>query len=63
MISIGDSSIPFRALLGAILSVVKRISVEPSEFNPDMKLDSIVEEQAESTSSEEEMSNDPLKCP
>ena len=46
MISIGDSSIPFRALLGAILSVVKRISVEPSEFNPDMKLDSIVEEQA-----------------
>ena len=50
MLSIDDSSVPFRALLGAVLSVVKKIPVEPTEFdpdNPDMKLDTIVEEQDE----------------
>ena len=59
---------PFRALLGAILSVVKTVSVEPSEFSPDMGLDTFVEEQdqgllpeddIDAVSSEEEMTNDP----
>jgi hypothetical protein len=73
IISIEGSSVPFRALLGAILSVVKTVSVEPSEFSPDMELDTIVEEQDEgalpeddiddgsaySGSSEEEMAYDP----
>ena len=71
MISIDDSSVPFRALLGAILSVVKKVPVEPSEFDPDMELDTIVEEQDEgplaeddidegySTSSGEEIVNNP----
>ena len=47
MISIDDSSVPFRALLGAILSVVKKIPVEPTEFNPNMELDTLVQKQAE----------------
>jgi hypothetical protein len=44
MITMKDSSVPFRALLGAILSVVKSVPVEPSEFNADIQLDTIVEE-------------------
>jgi hypothetical protein len=44
MISIEDSSEPFRAFLGAILSVVKDVPVEPSVFDPQMALDTIVEE-------------------
>jgi hypothetical protein len=46
MTSIGDSSEPFRAFLGAILSVVKGVAVQPSPaaFNPDMELDSVIEE-------------------
>jgi hypothetical protein len=73
MISIEDSSKPFRVLLGAILSVVKTVPVEPSFFNREMELDIILEEQDEgplpeddiddgsaySPSSEEEMANDP----
>jgi len=73
MIDVEDSSVPFRAFLGTILSVVETVSVEPSKFNPNMKLD-LVEEQDEghlpedvigngsacSASSEEEMVNDPL---
>ncbi|KAK2465458.1 hypothetical protein APHAL10511_002530 [Amanita phalloides] len=73
MINIEDSLVPFRALLGAILSVVKTVSVEPSEFSSDMELDTIVEEQDKgplpeddindgstySPSSEEEVANDP----
>jgi hypothetical protein len=43
MISIGESSVPFRALLGVILYVVKTVSVEPSESNLNMKLDPVVE--------------------
>ena len=50
IISICDSSVPFRALLGAILSVVKRAPVEPTEFTPNMKLDTLAEKQV----------NDPL---
>ena len=45
--SINNSSVPFRALLGAILSVVNKVPVEPSEFDPDMKLDTVAEEQDE----------------
>jgi hypothetical protein len=47
MISIKDSSQPFRAFLGAILSEMKGVSVEPSTFDPDMELDTIVEEEYE----------------
>ena len=73
MISIDGSSVPFRALLGAILSVIKKVPVEPAEFNPNMKLDTLVKEQDEhpsakddiddgspySASSGEEIANDP----
>ena len=45
MISIENSSEPFRALFGAVLSVVKSVSVETSEFSPGMELDVIPEEQ------------------
>jgi hypothetical protein len=44
MISIKDSSEPFRAVLGAILSVVQGASVDSSTFSPDMQLDTIVED-------------------
>ena len=47
MISICDSSVPFWALLGAILSVVKKVPVEPTEFNPNMELDILLEEEDE----------------
>jgi len=43
--SIEDSSEPFRAFLGAILSVIKGVPVEPSTFNADMKLDTIIEDE------------------
>jgi hypothetical protein len=43
-ISIKDSSEPFRAFLGAILSVLKGAHIEPSTFNPDMQLDTIIED-------------------
>ena len=42
--SIEDSSELFRAFLGATLSVIKGVPVEPSSFNPDMELDSIIGE-------------------
>ena len=45
IISIKDSSEPFRAFLGAILSVVKDFPVERSAYNSDLKLDIIVEEE------------------
>jgi hypothetical protein len=67
MISIDDSSVPFRALLGAILSVVKKVPVEPTEFNPNMELDTLVEEPEDDiddgpaySSSGEEIVDDPL---
>ena len=40
-ISIQDSSEPFRAFLGAILSVVEDVPVEPSAYRSDMELDTI----------------------
>ncbi|KIK09865.1 hypothetical protein K443DRAFT_127259 [Laccaria amethystina LaAM-08-1] len=43
MISINGSSAPFRALLGAILSVTKKVPVEPTKFDPNMDLDTIDE--------------------
>jgi hypothetical protein len=42
--SIEDSSEPFQVFLGAILSVIKGIPVEPSAFNTDIELDTIIEE-------------------
>ena len=62
MISIDDSSVPFRALLGAILSVVKKVPVERTEFTPNMKLDTLVEAKDDiddGSSSREEIANDP----
>ena len=44
LISIEGSSEPFRAFLGAILSVIESVPVEPSVYSPDMELDIITEE-------------------
>ena len=44
LISIEDSSEPFRAFLGAILSAIKGVPVETSEYSPDMELDIITDE-------------------
>jgi hypothetical protein len=44
MTSIESSSEPFRAFLGAILSVIQGVAVEKSPFNPDMELDIIKED-------------------
>jgi hypothetical protein len=44
-ITIKDSSEPFRAFLGAILSVVKDVPVERSAYSSDMELDIIEEEE------------------
>jgi hypothetical protein len=41
--SIEDSSEPFRALLGAILSVIKGVPVKRNEFNSDLHFDLIPE--------------------
>ena len=43
-ITIKDSSEPFRAFLGAILSVIKDVPVERSAYSSDMELDIIEEE-------------------
>jgi len=51
-ISIEDSSEPFRAFLGAVLSVTKGVSVKSSAFNPDMQLDTIIEDEDEGASYE-----------
>jgi hypothetical protein len=42
-ISIKDSLDPFRALLGATLSVVKDVPMERSTYNSDMEVDTIKE--------------------
>jgi hypothetical protein len=44
-ISIESSSEPFRAFLGAILSVLKDVPVESSAYNPTILLDTFEEEQ------------------
>ena len=43
-ITVKDSSEPFRAFLGAILSVVKDVPVERSAYSSNMELDIIEEE-------------------
>ena len=43
-ITIKDSSEPFRAFLGAILSVIKGVPVERSTYSSDMELDIIEHE-------------------
>lgn len=45
LISIEDLSEPFRAFLGAILSIVEDVPIECSTFNLNMQLDVIAEEQ------------------
>ncbi|KAH9043887.1 hypothetical protein EDB85DRAFT_1855365 [Lactarius pseudohatsudake] len=42
--SIENSSLPFRAFLGAILSTVRRLPVESSIHDPNMRLDQILED-------------------
>jgi hypothetical protein len=44
VISIENSTLPFRAFIGAVLSVIKGVSVEPSESSPDLPLDTILED-------------------
>ena len=43
-ISIRNSSEPFWAFLGAILSILKGAHIEPSTFNPNIQLDTLIEE-------------------
>jgi hypothetical protein len=45
--SIEGSSEPFRAFIGAMLSVIKGVPVEPSSFDPGMEVDSVIEEDEE----------------
>jgi hypothetical protein len=54
-ITIRDSSEPFRAFLGAILSVVKDVPVERSAYKSDMKLDIITEEEDDSPLPEDDI--------
>ena len=63
-ISINHSSEPFRAYLGAILSVIKCVSVEPSENTPALELDPIseAEEEEESNDGPYENDNDSGPC-
>jgi len=51
--TIKDSSEPFRAFLGAILSVVKDVPVERSAYSSDMELD-IIEGEATATFTRED---------
>ncbi|KAF8227898.1 hypothetical protein L208DRAFT_1067652, partial [Tricholoma matsutake] len=57
-ITIKDSLEPFRAFLGAILSVVKDVSVERSAYSPDMELDIIEEEEDEGPLPEDDIDDD-----
>ena len=58
-ISIEDSSKPFRALLGAILSTLKGAPVKPSTFNPDIQLDYFVNEIDAGPLPEDDLSDQP----
>jgi hypothetical protein len=58
-ISIEDSSEPFRAFLGAILSVVKDVPIESSTYSPDMGLDTIEEEDDDCPSPEYDIDDGP----
>ncbi|KAI0291556.1 hypothetical protein BC826DRAFT_1022434 [Russula brevipes] len=57
-ISIEGSSEPFRAFLGAFLSVVKGVPVEPSAYNPNIQLDTIEEEQDDGPLPEDDVDDD-----
>jgi len=57
-ISIEDSSEPFRAFLGAILSVVKDVPVERSTYSSDMELDNIEEEEDDGPLPEDDIDDD-----
>ena len=57
-ISIKDSSEPFRAFLGAVLSVVKDVPVGRSAFSSNMKLDIINEDEDEGSLPEDDIDND-----
>jgi len=57
-ITIKDSSEPFRAFLGAILSVVKDVPVERSAYSSDMELDIIEEEEGDGPLPEDDIDND-----
>ena len=54
MISIEGSSQSFQLFLGAILSVTKGISVNPSTFNLGMELDTIIEDKDPGSLSEDD---------
>jgi len=56
-ISIEDSSEPFRAFLGAILSVRKGAHVVPSTFNPHMELDTIMKDTDEGPLPEDDIND------
>ena len=56
-ITIKDSSKPFQAFLGAILSVVKSVPVKHSAYNPKMELDIIEEEKDNSPLPEDDIGN------
>jgi hypothetical protein len=56
--TIKDSSEPFRAFLGAILSVVKDVPVERSAYNSDMELDIIEEEEDDGPLPEDDIGDD-----
>ncbi len=62
-ISIEDSSEPFRAFLGAILSVLKGAYIEPSTFNSDMQLDTIIEDTNEDPLPEDAIDDHPGAYP
>jgi hypothetical protein len=62
-ITIENSSEPFRAFLGAILSVTKGVSVESSAFNPEMEFDHTVGEEDEGPQPEDDVSNSYSMCP
>jgi len=57
-ISIENSPEPFRAFLGAILSVVKDVPVEPSMYSQDMELDIITEDDDEGPLPEDDIDDD-----
>jgi hypothetical protein len=55
MISVENSSVPFRAFLGALLSVIEGVDVQPSESIPDQQLDPIEEETDDGPSPEDDI--------
>jgi hypothetical protein len=58
-ISIKDSSEPFRAFLGAVLSVVKDVPVESSAYSLNMQLDTIEEDEDNGPEPEDDIYDDP----